>query len=138
LTLTHSLSAAPEIGFPDCFNSGVMVLEPSSEIHGQLLYLAIRGVSFDGGDQGLLNIHFDHFYRLSFMYNVELYRSYRLYMPALKHYKEKLAVVHFIGKEKPWDLRGKMPLDQSAYAAFYCELVEKWWVVYDSLAVEEV
>ncbi|KIM92643.1 hypothetical protein OIDMADRAFT_139307, partial [Oidiodendron maius Zn] len=83
--VTVPFAAAPELGFPDCFNSGVMVLEPSSEIYSQLLYLAIQGVSFDGGDQGLLNIHFNSFYRLSFMYNVELYRSYRLYILVLKH-----------------------------------------------------
>ena len=135
--LTIPFAAGPEIGFPDCFNSGVMVLKPSSEIYKQLLDLAIQGTSFDGGDQGLLNIHFHDFYRLSFMYNVELYRSYRLYMPALEYYKEKLSVVHFIGKEKPWNMRGKTPVDQSAYATFYCELIERWWAVYDNLTTEE-
>lgn len=88
--LAAPFAAAPEIGFPDCFNSGVMVLEPSDEIHKQLLGLAVQGTLFDGGDQGLLNIHFNDFHRLSFMYNVELYRTYRLYMPAIKHYMEKL------------------------------------------------
>ena len=124
-------AAAPEIGFPDCFNSGVMVLEPSVDIHKQLLGLAVQGISFDGGDQGLLNIYFKEFSRLSFMYNVELYRTYRLYMPAMKHYMEKLTVVHFIGKAKPWDLKGMAPVDDSAYASFYCELIGKWWAVYD-------
>jgi glycogenin glucosyltransferase len=129
-------AAAPEIGFPDCFNSGVMVLEPSIEVHAALLILAAEGTSFDGGDQGLLNIYFEDFHRLSFMYNVELYRTYRLYMPAMKHYMKKLTVVHFIGKDKPWDFRGKEPVDESAYATFYCELVEKWWKVSDALTVE--
>jgi glycogenin glucosyltransferase len=131
-------AAAPEIGFPDCFNSGVMVLEPSAEIHQQLLELAVQGTSFDGGDQGLLNIFFKDFYRLSFMYNVELYRTYRLYMPAMRHYIEKLSVVHFIGKDKPWDLRGKEPVDESAYAGFYYEQLEKWWKVCDDLTVDVV
>lgn len=73
--LAVSFAAAPEIGFPDCFNCGVMVLEPRAEIHRQLLDLAIQGTSFDGEDQGLLNIYFKDFHRLSFMYNVELYRT---------------------------------------------------------------
>jgi glycogenin len=136
--LAVPFAAAPEIGFPDCFNSGVMVLQPSSEIHKQLVDLAIQGTSFDGGDQGLLNMHFPNFHRLSFMYNVELYQSYRLYMPALMHYKEKLTVVHFIGKKKPWDSRVKEPLDQSLYARFYCALIERWWAVYDKVIVNGV
>lgn len=136
--LPASFAAAPEIGFPDCFNSGVMVLNPSAETHKQLLELAILGTTFDGGDQGLLNIHFDEFHRLSFMYNVELYPTYRLYMPAMKYYMDKLAVIHFIGKGKPWDMRGKRPVDDSAYASFYSELHAKWWVVHDTLTVEGV
>lgn len=70
------------------------------------------------------------------MYNVEPYRTYRLYMPATKHYIEKLTIVNFIGKGKPWDLKGKEPVDESAYATFYCEQLEKWWKVSDSLTVE--
>lgn len=133
--VTAPFAAAPEIGFPDCFNSGVMVLEPSTEIHKALLELAGQGTSFDGGDQGLLNIYFEDFHRLSFMYNVELYRTYRLYMPAMKHYMDKLTVVHFIGKEKPWNLKGHKPIDESAYSNFYCELLDKWWKVSDDLAI---
>ena len=71
------------------------------KIYKQLLGLAVQGTSFDGRDQGLLNIYFNDFHRLSFMYNVELYQTYRLYMPAMKHYMEKLTAVHFIGKDKP-------------------------------------
>jgi glycogenin len=135
--LAAPFAAAPEIGFPDCFNSGVMVLEPSTEIYQNLLDLAIQGTSFDGGDQGLLNIYFKSFHRLSFMYNVELYRTYRLYMPAMKYYMEKLTVVHFIGNDKPWDLRGQKPVDGSAYASFYCELLVKWWQVRDNLTMQD-
>jgi glycogenin glucosyltransferase len=131
-------AAAPEVGFPDCFNSGVMALEPSPEIYNRLLDFAIQGTSFDGGDQGLLNIYFSSFHRLSFMYNVELYRSYRLYMPAVQHYKEKLTIVHFVGKEKPWDMRQKEPVNHSAYANFYCEHLERWWATYSNLTLEEL
>ena len=56
-------------------------------------------------------------------------------MPVMKHYMEKLTVVHFIGKAKLWDMNGVTPVDKSAYARFYCELIGKWWAVYEDLTV---
>ena len=52
------LSAAPDVGWPDCFNSGVFVFEPSARTFGELLDLAVTKGSFDGADQGLLNQYF--------------------------------------------------------------------------------
>ncbi|CAI4212937.1 unnamed protein product [Parascedosporium putredinis] len=64
-------SAAPDIGWPDIFNSGVMVLTPDETEYARLADLADRGVSFDGADQGLLNQHFGTNYnRISFTYNL--------------------------------------------------------------------
>ncbi|GKT49180.1 glycogenin-1 [Colletotrichum spaethianum] len=51
-------AAAPEIGFPDCFNSGVMLLRPDTATYNELTRFASRVDSFDGGDQGLLNVFF--------------------------------------------------------------------------------
>ena len=51
-------AASPELGFPDCFNSGVMLLKPSSTTFAELQKLAGEIESFDGGDQGLLNVYF--------------------------------------------------------------------------------
>jgi glycogenin glucosyltransferase len=51
-------AASPELGFPDCFNSGVMLLRPSTATFAELKKLADEVESFDGGDQGLLNIYF--------------------------------------------------------------------------------
>ncbi|WQF79812.1 Putative glycosyl transferase, family 8, nucleotide-diphospho-sugar transferase [Colletotrichum destructivum] len=51
-------AAAPEIGFPDCFNSGVMLLRPDPATHAELTRFAACVDSFDGGDQGLLNVFF--------------------------------------------------------------------------------
>ncbi|TGZ66961.1 hypothetical protein CRM22_005041 [Opisthorchis felineus] len=45
------LSAAPDPGWPDCFNSGVFVFVPSMETYEKLLKFAIETGSFDGGDQ---------------------------------------------------------------------------------------
>ena len=44
----EELSAAPDIGWPDCFNSGVFVCEPSLETYTNLLELARQTGSFDG------------------------------------------------------------------------------------------
>ena len=41
-------SAAPDPGWPDCFNSGVFVFQPSLETHGLLLRHAVDHGSFDG------------------------------------------------------------------------------------------
>ncbi|KAK1983477.1 family 8 glycosyl transferase [Colletotrichum cereale] len=53
-----TFAASPEIGFPDCFNSGVMLLRPDAATYAELTAFATRVDSFDGGDQGLLNVFF--------------------------------------------------------------------------------
>lgn len=42
------LSAAPDAGWPDCFNSGVFVFRPSLRTHARLLDRALQHGSFDG------------------------------------------------------------------------------------------
>lgn len=42
------LSAAPDIGWPDCFNSGVFVFIPSQETYTALVSHALDHGSFDG------------------------------------------------------------------------------------------
>ncbi|EER45086.1 glycosyl transferase family 8 protein [Histoplasma capsulatum H143] len=69
LKLETHFAAVPDIGWPDCFNTGLMVLTPNMQDYHSLLALAQRGISFDGADQGLLNIHFKKWDRLSFIYN---------------------------------------------------------------------
>lgn len=44
----EEFSAAPDVGWPDCFNSGVFVYRPSEETYRALLHLAITQGSFDG------------------------------------------------------------------------------------------
>ena len=83
------ISAVPDIGWPDCFNSGVFVFKPSIETFNNLLSLAASEGSFDGGDQGLLNAYFsdwstsDISKHLSFVYNMTLIAAYS-YPPAYK------------------------------------------------------
>ena len=44
----EELSAAPDVGWPGCFNSGVFVYRPSEDTYLALLHLAITQGSFDG------------------------------------------------------------------------------------------
>ena len=44
----EELSAAPDIGWPDCFNTGMFVFVPSMETFRNLLDLARQSGSFDG------------------------------------------------------------------------------------------
>lgn len=111
-------AAAPDIGWPDCFNSGVFVCKPSTDIFQGLVRMATADGSFDGGDQGVLNSYFSSWAsgvprsgssfhrtaRLPFTYNVTP-TSFYSYLPALVHFYKDISAVHFIGPNKPW----KMP-----------------------------
>lgn len=44
----EELSAAPDPGWPDCFNSGVFVYKPSQDTFAELLEFARTRGSFDG------------------------------------------------------------------------------------------
>ena len=44
----EEFSAAPDVGWPDCFNSGVFVYKPSQETFSNLYQLATDEGSFDG------------------------------------------------------------------------------------------
>ncbi|KAI8052099.1 nucleotide-diphospho-sugar transferase [Syncephalis plumigaleata] len=77
------IAAAADIGWPDCFNSGVFVCRPSLRTYRALLHTMASHGSFDGGDQGLLNTHFSNWStgdsqsRLPFIYNVTPTAWYR-------------------------------------------------------------
>jgi glycogenin glucosyltransferase len=44
----EELSAAPDPGWPDCFNSGVFVYRPSLDTFNALIKFALSKGSFDG------------------------------------------------------------------------------------------
>ncbi|RMZ83673.1 hypothetical protein DV738_g1016, partial [Chaetothyriales sp. CBS 135597] len=126
LTLNTDFAAVPDIGWPDCFNSGFMVLNPDMGDYYGLLALADRGISFDGADQGLLNMHFTKWRRLSFAYNCTPSGNYQ-YVPAYRHFQSSISAIHFIGKDKPWTLGRENKFSQGVYG----ELLGRWWNVYD-------
>ncbi|RDW93586.1 glycogenin [Aspergillus mulundensis] len=126
LAMDVDFAAAPDVGWPDCFNSGVMVLRPNMQDYYALKALAERGTSFDGADQGLLNLHFRDWHRLSFTYNCTPSANYQ-YAPAYKHFQSTISLIHFIGSQKPWNMsRQVAPLDSP-----YNQLLGRWWTIYD-------
>ncbi|KAJ2147726.1 glycogenin glucosyltransferase [Coemansia sp. RSA 562] len=140
------LAAAPDLGWPDCFNSGVFVAAPSKSTHSQLLHLLATQGSFDGGDQGLLNAYFgdwsraDHTRRLPFAYNTTS-TSFYSYAPAFAHFAHAIKVVHFIGARKPWKWSRTSDgtvLQESASMPYlgnvspFSVFIEMWWRIHDA------
>ncbi|XP_069061191.1 glycogenin-2 isoform X2 [Pleurodeles waltl] len=106
----EELSAAPDSGWPDCFNSGVFVFRPSLETYHRLLQYAAEHGSFDGGDQGLLNSFFSNWAttdiskHLPFIYNLSSSSVYT-YIPAFRQFGSDAKVIHFLGSTKPWSCK---------------------------------
>lgn len=134
----EELSAAPDAGWPDCFNSGVFVFRPSLETYRSLLQFAVRHGSFDGGDQGLLNLFFsdwatkDISKHLPFLYNV-IAQSFYSYLPAFKQYGKDTKVLHYIGPAKPWHSSFDISTGQVHTAGDvtnFAVLLKLWWNVY--------
>ncbi|XP_010784510.1 glycogenin-1-like [Notothenia coriiceps] len=103
----EELSAAPDPGWPDCFNSGVFVFTPSNETHEKLITFCSENGSFDGGDQGVLNSYFntwatkDISKHLPFIYNLSSISIYS-YLPAFKQ------SVHTRAAATPAELRERL------------------------------
>lgn len=138
----EELSAAPDPGWPDCFNSGVFVFRPSIETHNQLLQLASEKGSFDGGDQGLLNTFFNTWAtkdiqkHLPFIYNLSSISIYS-YLPAFKAFGANAKVVHFLGKVKPWNYTYDSKTrtvkgDAHDQTLIHPEFLNLWWEMYTS------
>jgi glycogenin glucosyltransferase len=132
-------SAAPDAGWPDCFNSGVFVFRPSIETFKALITHAGEQGSFDGGDQGLLNTFFDDWAtkdiskHLPFLYNMVATATYT-YIPAYKHYGHKVKIVHFIGATKPWHVKFDVQGQPQAgpLEAHTLENLKHWWQIFHS------
>lgn len=94
-------SAAPDVGWPDYFNTGVFVFVPSAQTYQNLLQFALSHGSFDGGDQGLLNKYFHNWreqdvsHRLSFLYNVTSNAIYS-YAAAIKRYGQETPISGYV------------------------------------------
>ncbi|XP_037550219.1 glycogenin-1 isoform X2 [Nematolebias whitei] len=140
----EELSAAPDPGWPDCFNSGVFVFRPSVDTYDKLLQYCTEKGSFDGGDQGVLNGFFSNWAtadiskHLPFIYNLSSIAIYT-YLPAFKQFGSGAKVVHFLGQTKPWSytfdphtkqISGGVQ-DAPTHPAFLLD----WWTLYASTVV---
>ncbi|KAF7700449.1 glycogenin-1a isoform X1 [Silurus meridionalis] len=142
----EELSAAPDPGWPDCFNSGVFVFRPSRETYTALLTACTEHGSFDGGDQGVLNSYFsdwataDIAKHLPFIYNLSSVSIYT-YPPAFRRFGHNAKVIHFLGEKKPWD---SQPGDDDGgdkesssetgggFSSLYPDYTQQWWHVFKS------
>ncbi|KAL1748961.1 glycosyltransferase family 8 protein [Schizophyllum fasciatum] len=138
--LPHEFSAVPDVGWPDIFNSGVLVFSPGEDKFNELRELLKSKGSWDGGDQGLLNEwRGENWNRLSFTYNTTPTAAYT-YAPAYERYGSQISAIHFIGPHKPWNnlayrhpFVGRQPdTDSGLQRAYdYDSLVDRWYAVYD-------
>ncbi|XP_072897664.1 glycogenin-1-like isoform X2 [Hemitrygon akajei] len=134
----EELSAAPDPGWPDCFNTGVFVYRPSIETYNELLRFSTEKGSFDGGDQGLLNSFFSSWAtadinkHLPFIYNLSSVAIYS-YLPAFKQYGPNAKVVHFLGNIKPWNYSYNSKTRcvtggvHSGSSVVHTEFIRMWW-----------
>lgn len=142
------LSAAPDVGWPDCFNSGVFVFRPSDNTYTSLVEHAKREGSFDGGDQGLLNDFFsgwsqsDISRHLPFTYNTVSTAVYS-YTPAFNRYGKDIKIVHFLGARKPWHYffdkaTGKVNMSTGGGASSKTDefFTQMWWDLHQNAGME--
>ncbi|VDL93729.1 unnamed protein product [Schistocephalus solidus] len=137
----EEFSAAPDPGWPDCFNTGVFVYTPNLETYRKLLEFALEHGSFDGGDQGLLNMFFSDWAtkdirrHLPFLYNC-ISQAFYSYPPAMKRFRSRVCVVHFIGPVKPWHQNinpetGTI-ITQDQISQQSIDFLNFWWQIFTS------
>ena len=127
------VAASPDIGWPDMFNSGVMLLTPNEDLYHNLHIFTIDHVSIDGADQGILNQFFNQncnsndgrqWNILSFLYNVTTPNTGYQCPPAMKYFGKDIKLIHFIGNNKPWKVTLEITSENSNYA-------KEWYNVYE-------
>jgi len=117
------------------------VYRPSEDTYQKLLSFALKQGTFDGGDQGLLNMFFsdwstkDISKHLPFTYNV-VSQAFYSYLPAFKQYGKNIKICHFIGENKPWTYKvdphtGQVQTD--ATTVHNLTFLQIWWKYFLSL-----
>lgn len=113
------IAAVPDIGWPDMFNTGVLLLIPDLDMATSLQDFLIKTVSIDGADQGIFNQFFNpicnyskevlhkvsplmEWIRLPFTYNVTMPNYGYQSSPAMNFFQQHIRLIHFIGTFKPW------------------------------------
>ncbi|XP_055350490.1 glycogenin-1-like, partial [Paramacrobiotus metropolitanus] len=124
----EELSAVTDVGWPDCFNTGVFVFRPNTNTYTQLNQFALEKGSFDGGDQGLLNQFFPDWKRLSYVYNVAA-TAIDSHSPAFRQYGANVKIVHFLGSTKPWHSTSAASVYFSPALGNFLSL---WWQTFNT------
>ena len=120
------IAAAPDFFMSDRFNSGVMVLTPSTETFEKMVKTLASSASYDGGDQGFLNNYFESWYamdvehRLPCGYNMHhfVYQFLRTHASVCHELDKEIKIIHYT-LQKPWF--GKPTVSGGS---------ELWWQVY--------
>jgi len=140
------LSAAPDVGWPDIFNTGVFVFVPSNETYNSLIQFSVTNGSFDGGDQGVLNSYFKDWitkgpsHRLPFIYNMSANVFYT-YVAAYKQFAHTVKIVHFLGSFKPWHHSFDIRTQTVTYrpeSNSHAEYVQLWWRLFSEAVFPEL
>lgn len=126
-------AAGPDFFMPDHFNSGVMVLEPSTETFRRMIDAIGTMESYDGGDQGFLNRFFHDWYampvehRLPVGYNIAhfIYQFLRAHPGAKAELERSVKIIHYM-VQKPWQARSTLTGGSAA-----------WWRHYHSARPDE-
>lgn len=136
----RQLSAVPLRGWPDLFDTGVFVFQPSEKTYGTVMKTARENTSFDGVDRGVLNEVFGRQWRselslkLPFVYNLQGSAGRPFFEKAYEHYGVQGAkIVHFWGIDKPWTQAYDWTTGQvhpSPGCQHNREHLQKWWDVF--------
>ncbi len=129
----RTFAAAPDFFMPDHFNSGVMLLEPSTPVFSRMLDAIGTMETYDGGDQGFLNRFFSDWYampiehRLPVGYNTAhfIYQFMRGHPGAKARLENSVKIVHYM-LQKPWQARSTLTGGSAA-----------WWRCYHAAHPEE-
>jgi glycogenin glucosyltransferase len=110
-----------------------MVLDPSASTFDRMLAALSRSASYDGGDQGFLNVFFANWYgmsaehRLPVGYNMPnfIYQFMHAHAGAWDTLEKEVKVLHYL-VQKPWSAR-----------AVLTGASEVWWHAYLTLHPEK-
>ncbi len=131
------IAAAPDFFMPDRFSSGVMVLEPSAATFDRMMDALAATSSYDGGDQGFLNIFFPNWYamsvehRLPAGYNMAhfIYQFMHGHQAAFDALSPEVKILHYL-VQKPWQakstLSGASEMWWDAYFTVHPEKAQDW------------
>ncbi|KAK6465778.1 glycogenin glucosyltransferase [Scheffersomyces coipomensis] len=136
---SDQIVASPDSGWPDIFNSGVLILKPDPTIFNKLIeFSSTENSTFDGADQGLLNEFFNisssglNWLKLPYLFNVTPnYTNAYQYYPALLRFFDNIHLLHYIGASKPWHAPDILSSDLNNFHNF-------WWADFNKFYTTDI